>query len=1114
MTLAGMAVGMAVALLGACPAPPPPGDWDAGPTPGIGGVLAVAGADLEVLEGSRVQLAGEGTRALAGSVRLSWSQTAGPPVLLTNPSSSLPSFVAPLAPAVLTFELHAEADGDLSTDEVTVMVGTTLGALPSFLEAPGDALAEPGSTHSFRVDASGNPQGDVRLAVGSCRGGTVSVAGTEVTVVLPDQLPCGIVIDGADDSGRGLAPTTRVFWPTGTPLAGTTRVEEPSFPPPGSNATISLAGGEPESRGYLWSADGAADVLGGVVEGDQVAFTVPRRRGRLALAAERRLAGTSGGLRVAFVEVTDGTNNIEPHASAGDDRIVQPSARFRIDTSGSTDLDGDPLEVSVTQVLGASATPVADTDDVFQAPSEPGTLLFHVVADDGVVRSASDSVRVVVSAEAENLRPIVPIAPRRFVAPGQAFTVDGRVAEDPDSGLLSSITIRQLDEDPAIVLPEPAELVASLVAGVAGEVYHFEITAFDDQGLGGSAMHEVVVEEAGPYVDPARGDDGTGNGTVAAPFATLAGALPTAIDHELAELLLAEGEHAPVGGTLPAGLSLRGGLHYDGGTYVDGGAETVLPIRGAALVVTDGKLAGLRARLEGADSLLSLAGSSSIAQCSVERIEDVAAGAVVVQPQASAVIEGSVLGLVRAPGVGRAAVEVLPGGALRIRNSSVLAGAGDEVTAVSCERATLAIEGGEIRGGLAVDEARAVVLRACDLDLAGATLIGGSGVSVVGLAATDSVIATDLLSHVTGADAPSDDAIAVLLEGADGSALLEGALEATAPAVLATVASGVRCVDGALALVQADVKADGAGAVGVSLARATLSAVDTTLSISGGGTGLSLVDASDVGLQRVTVNAAQGILGAASYLTLVDTHVVAAEAACLTPETFVVLEDTTLEVDGPGSATALAAAGAVLKDATLWARGSSAEGVRLGTGASLIERTRVEAEGSAGAGIVHGGSLLLSSSFISGRGVPAMSSSSSVATATLRSATLVSDVEALRVASGAALEIFSTVLFGAPGLRATSAPPWLSASALAVDDSGPLLSVDTEDVTTPERLAELGCAACLVVPASLVDATGHLAAGANALVDSGDEDQSAPDDLDGEARPAGAAPDIGCDERP
>lgn len=1104
-------VALATAPLGACPATPPLGDWDAGPAPGIGGVLAVAGADLEVLEGSRVQLAGEGTRALAGSVRLSWSQTAGPPVLLTNPSSSLPSFVAPLAPAVLSFELRAEADGDLSTDEVRVVVGTALGALPSFLEAPGDVTADPGSTHSFRVDAAGNPEGEVRLLASTCRGGTATVEGSSVTVVLPEQLPCGVVIDGVDDGGRGLAPTTRVFWPPGTALAGSTRVEEPSFPPPGSNATVSLTGGEPGSRGFLWSADGAVDVLGGVVEGDQVAFTVPRRRGRLAVAAERRLDGVSGGLRVAFVEVTDGASNIEPHASGGDDRIVQPSARFRIDTSGSTDLDGDELELSVTQVLGASATPAEGTRDVFQAPSEPGTLLFHVVADDGVVRSAPDSVRVVVSAEAENLRPIVPIAPRRYVAPGQAFTVDGRVAEDPDSGLLSSITIRQLDEDPVIVLPEPAELVASLVAGAAGEAYHFEITAFDDQGLGGSAMHEVLVEEAGPYVDPARGDDDTGNGTAAAPFASIAGALPTAIDHELPELLLAEGEHAPAVGSLPAGLSLRGGLHYDGGAYVEGGAETVLPVLGAALVVTDGKLAGLRVRLEGADALLSLAGSSSIAQCTVERTEDLAAGAVLVQPGASAVIEGSSLSVFRAPGDGRAAVEVSPGGALRMRSSTVDAGTGDVVTAVSCARGTLAVEESEIRGGAASDAARAVTVERCDLDLAGATLIGGAGVSVVGLAAVDSVVAADPLTRVTGADASSDDAIAVLLEGADGSALLEGALLATAPSVVATVSSGVRCVDGALALAQADVKADGAGALGIALTRATLSAVDTTVSVDGGGTGLSLVDARDVGLQRVTLSAAQGILGVASYLTLVDGSVEATGAACLTPGTFVVIDGATLLADGAGDATALAAAGAVLQDATLTARGSSAEGVRLGSGASLIERTRVEADGSAGAGIVHEGSLLLSSSFVAGRGVAAVSAGGP---ATLRSATLISDVEALAVSSGVSLEIYSTALFGAPGLRAASAPPWFAASALALDDNGPLLSVGAEDVTTPERLAELGCADCLVVPASLVDATGHLVAGANALVDAGDEDRSAPDDLDGEARPAGAAPDIGCDERP
>jgi len=53
-----------------------------------------------------------------------------------------------------------------------------------------------------------------------------------------------------------------------------------------------------------------------------------------------------------------------------------------------------------------------------------------------------------------------------------------------------------------------------------------------------------------------------------------------------------------------------------------------------------------------------------------------------------------------------------------------------------------------------------------------------------------------------------------------------------------------------------------------------------------------------------------------------------------------------------------------------------------------------------------------------------------------------------------------------------------------------------------------------VVPASLVDASGHLTAGANALVDAGDPEDSAADDIDGEVRPLGGAPDIGCDERP
>lgn len=1106
----------ALALLGcalaasACEEPAPLAGYDAGPDSGIGGVLALAGADLAVLEGSRVQLVGEGTRALAGTALLSWSQTAGPPVLLTNPSSSLPSFVAPLAPATLTFELRAEADGDTSVDRVTVVVGAEPGEVPAFVEIPGDAIAEPGSSHSFNVGVAGNPSGDVTVSASACRGARVVVEGMAVTIELPELLPCGVVVDALDEAGRGLAPASRVFWPTDTPLPAQTRLTAPLFVSAGDGASLSFDA-DPGTSAFAWSADGLRDVLGGVVEGDQVAFSAPRRRTRLAFAGERRRGGASGGVRVAFIEVRAGAGNVAPLASGGDDRIVQPSARFRIDTSGSLDLDGDELELRVAQVLGESAAPQADLPEVFQAPATPGTLLFHVVADDGVAESAPDSVRVVVSAEAENLRPIVPIAPRRFVAPGQTFTVDGRVAEDPDSGLLSSVTIRQLSEDPVIVLAEPAQLVATLVAGAAGDVYHFEITAFDDQGLGGAALHEVHVEEAGPYVDPVRGDDAAGNGTAEAPFLSIEGALPTAIDHALAELLLAEGEHAAVSTTLPAGLSLRGGLHFDGAAYLEGGGETVLPLVGDGLAVVGGKIAQLRARLDEASAHLSLAATSSIAECTVERSEPVAGSAIVVLPGASAVIENSDVHTAVGAGLDAAVVMVSPGAALRVRGSQVTSGSGDRATGLLCDRGTLAVEESTVSGGLNAEVALGIDARRCNVDMSDATLLGGSGTTVVGLSAVDSVIAVDEAAQVAAAVGPSGAATAVLLLGGSGSALLGGALQAALPTIPVTTPEGVRCVDGALALEDASITVDAANAVGIALVGAALSAQDSEITLAGGGVGLSLANAGDVQLTRATVVAGRAVDGAASFVTLVDTALTASEVGCATPTTFVVVDGGSIVVDGPASVGALSAAGAVVQDATLAARGASAEGVRLGALASLIERSRIEVEASDGVGVAHGGSLLFSSSLVTTRGVTAVRSAGSTL---VRSATIVSDVEGLVIEGGGSLEISSTALFAAPGLRSLGAPPWLTASAVAFDDAGAFVTAGAEDVTTPERLLELGCEGCLVVAAALIDASGHLAAGANALVDAGDDEGSAPDDIDGEARPSGAGPDIGCDERP
>lgn len=1103
-------MGAVVALVcAACPQHPPLPEADAGPPAGIGGVVAVAGADLAVLEGSRVQLAGEGTRSLSGTPRLSWSQVAGEPVLLTNPSSTLPSFVAPLAPAVLGFELRAETTDDVSADRVTVVISSDVGDGPAFLLVPGDMIAEPGGSHTFNVGVAGTPAGAVTLTATVCRGASAVVTGSDVTVTLPDTLPCGVVIDGIDENGRGLAPATRVFWPAGTALPGETRLSAAPFPEPGGAAWLSFAD-DAAAQASAWAADGATDGLLGLGEGDLIAFNVPRRRARLAFAGEARLGSTSGGVRVAFIEVTDGAGNVAPRASGGNDRVVQPNARFRIDTTGSFDLDGDDLAVRVTQMLGDAATPLEATG-VFLAPTTAGTLLFHVVADDGTVESPPDPVRVVVSPEAENLRPTVPLAPRRFVAPGQTFSVDGSVAEDPDSGVLSSITVRQLVDDPVILLDEPVELLATLVAGAAGDTYHFEVTAFDDQGLGGTGMQEVVVEEAGPFVDPARGDDSTGTGTAAAPFRSIEGALVTAINHELAELVLAEGDHDPTDVVLPRGLSLRGGVHFDGSGYVAGGAETMVPVVGTGLVVTDAGVSMVRLRLLDDEAAVQVAGSGSLADCTIEQADGVTGGPLIIEERANVVMEQCVVRSALAAGDGRAAVSVAADAALRVVGGSIVSGDGDIATTIRCDHGTLVLEGGSVTGGALADDARAIDAQRCNVELVGATVVGGAGLVVVGLAATNSVVTVDEGSAVTAANGISDAATAVLLLGANGSALLGGNLSAADDGIDATAASAVECSEGALALARATITAAGENARGVVLHGTSMTATDSTVTLAGASTvAFDLTSADDVLLTRVTADATGGLQGDAAFVALTDCLITGVDAACNVPNGFVAVSGGALSASSVDGAAALVARGATLRDTVVTANGATAEAVSLANAASLMERTVVAAAGADGVGVAHAGSLTVSSSFVTATGLVAVRSAGPL---TLRNATVVSNDDGVAVEAGGSLVTVSSAIFGDPSLRTLGAPPWISASATAFDDVGTYLVVGAEQVVTEQRLTELGCADCLVVPASLIDGTGHLTVGANALVDAGDRDQSATDDLDGDQRPLGAAPDVGCDER-
>lgn len=536
-------------------------------------VVALAGPDLVVLEGSRVVLAGGASRALAGDPVLSWTQREGPLVVLSNPSSLAPIFVAPLGPARLVFVLEASADDIRDIDEVVVDVVVESSALPAgplVLTLPADRTAAPGATVTFESPwtGAGTPLASARCAVDAFS--TVVSGGVLQLTVAALTLPCPIVVDDivtdGDGAGRTAGRAAITVWPPGTPIATPTRVTAPAVVGPGAIVALDV-----DSDALVFFVDGTPitqDRAGGTVR-----FLAPRRPGRLTLLVDNRRSGTSGGARAVAIGVSAGTDNAAPLIDGGPDLRVRPGARFRIapkvdDDDGD---NGDDITVDVHQVLGLAAVQGGGGVSVLVAPDgvDVQTLLFHVSASDGSADSAIDAVRVTVDPNADNVPPIVQVPAELYVTPGSPFVIDASGARDPDAGLVVAWRVVQDPGDPVIVLPAAIdEAIVPLTAGAAGDRYRFTVSVIDDDGLESSALMTVIVEEAGPYVDVDRGSP-RGTGTPALPFASIDAALLTAARHRFAALLVATTTTTIPLGPLPDGLGLEGGLIFDdeAGTY-------------------------------------------------------------------------------------------------------------------------------------------------------------------------------------------------------------------------------------------------------------------------------------------------------------------------------------------------------------------------------------------------------------------------------------------------------------------------------------------------------------------------------------------------------------------
>ena len=90
--------------------------------------------------------------------------------------------------------------------------------------------------------------------------------------------------------------------------------------------------------------------------------------------------------------------NRAPVALAGADESVDPEAAVTLDGSASSDPDGDVLSYAWVQVSGAAVT-MTDADAArasFDAPMDPGALVFRLTVTDAGGMTASDTVTVTV----------------------------------------------------------------------------------------------------------------------------------------------------------------------------------------------------------------------------------------------------------------------------------------------------------------------------------------------------------------------------------------------------------------------------------------------------------------------------------------------------------------------------------------------------------------------------------------------------------------------------------------------------------------------------------------------------------------------------------------------
>jgi beta-lactam-binding protein with PASTA domain len=208
--------------------------------------------------------------------------------------------------------------------------------------------------------------------------------------------------------------------------------------------------------------------------------------------------------------------NTPPVANAGPDQTVRTGALVTLNSTGSTDADGDPLTYSWTMVSRPSGSTAVLSSSIAAMPTftpdRGGTYVLNLIVNDGHANSVADEVRI----STVNSTPIANAGADRTVARASVVTLDGSASSDPDFDALSyTWSIAAAPRSSTAVLSAANTVHPTIRLDLAGS-YTFRLVVSDGQLTSTADEVTISTDNSAPVAN--AGPDQTGAIGMAAQF--------------------------------------------------------------------------------------------------------------------------------------------------------------------------------------------------------------------------------------------------------------------------------------------------------------------------------------------------------------------------------------------------------------------------------------------------------------------------------------------------------------------------------------------------------------------------------------------------------------------